>query len=112
MNILIALNENKNLESKLSEHFGHCTHFAIYNINSKNIQYITNTIDHTNTNLTPVDQIMRYKPDMVFTLGIGQKAINLFKQKNIILKTGNYKILKEVIDNIDKLKDITDSCEH
>jgi len=113
MNILIALNENKSLESKLSNHFGHCTHFAKYNLNTKKLNILKNIINHKNTTTSPVDQIIKaYNPDMIFTLGIGKKAIDLFKDKKIILKTGNYSILKEVIGNINKLKNITNACEH
>ena len=113
MNILIALNENKSLESKLSNHFGHCTHFSKYNLDTKKLEILENIIDHKNTTKSPVDQMINfYHPDMIFTLGIGKKAIDLFKYKKIILKTGKYNTLKEVINNINNLEDITNSCEH
>jgi predicted Fe-Mo cluster-binding NifX family protein len=58
MKILIAVNENKGKDSKLSEHFGHCPYFAIYETKTKRLELFQNKIDHTNTNLTPVDQII------------------------------------------------------
>ena len=112
MKLLIAIDENRGENSKLSEHFGHCPYFAIYETDTKNLEIFENKLDHSNQNLTPVDQIMKFKPDIVFTLGIGQRAIKLFNEKEVKLKTGNYKIVKEVIRNIDNLKELKSGCNH
>jgi len=112
MKILIALNENNGINSKLSEHFGHCPFFAIYEIQTKNLKIIKNEINHSNQELTPVDQVTQFKPDFVFSLGMGQRAIKLFNEKKIKVKTGNYKILKEVIENVNNLKELNFGCEH
>jgi len=110
MKILIAINENSGKESKLSEHFGHCPYFAVYETETKNLKIIKNELDHSNLNLTPVDQIMKFKPDVVFTLGIGQRAIKLFKERGVSLKTGNYKTVREVIENLNELEELEGSC--
>jgi predicted Fe-Mo cluster-binding NifX family protein len=110
MKILIALNENKGENSKLSFHFGMAPFFAIYDSESKKLEIIKNEIDHS-INISPADQIMKFNPEAIFSLGIGKKAINLFKEKGVKLKTGNFKILKEIIENIENLKDIEKSCE-
>ncbi|MDD3263988.1 MAG: NifB/NifX family molybdenum-iron cluster-binding protein [Candidatus Nanoarchaeia archaeon] len=112
MKMLVAINENNEMNSRLSEHFGHCPYFAIYDIENQTINIVKNEIDHSNEMLTPVDQVMKYNPEIVFTLGIGQKAINLFKERNVILKTGNFQTLKEVIENINSLNNISSGCEH
>lgn len=110
--ILIAINENNGIKSKLSMHFGHCAFFAIYDTKIENLKIVKNEIDHSNNLLTPVDQIMSLKPDIVFSLGMGQKALKLFNEKNIKIKTGNFKIVDEVIKNIDKLKELKNGCLH
>jgi len=112
MKILIAINEDKGIDSKLSGHFGHCPYFAIYELETKNLEIIENKINHLNQDLTPVDQIMKFNPDIVFTLGIGARAINLFNEKGIKLKTGDYKTVEEVIENFDNLKEMDSGCEH
>jgi len=112
MRILIAINEKNGINSKLSAHFGHCPYFAIYETETNNLEIIENKIDHTNQNLTPVDQIMKFNPDTVFTLGAGQRAINLFNERQVKLKTGNYKTVQEVVKNIDRLEDLDGGCEH
>jgi predicted Fe-Mo cluster-binding NifX family protein len=112
MKLLIAIDEDKGENSKLSGHFGHCPYFAIYETNTKELSIIENKLEHTNPNLSPVDQIMKFEPDIVFSLGMGQRAIKLFNEKETKLKTGNYKIVKEVIDNIDNLKELNEECDH
>ena len=112
MKLLIALNENKGLNSKLSEHFGHCDYFAIFNTEIRKFEMVKNEIEHSNENLTPVEQVMKFKPDAVFSLGMGQRAIKLFAEKNVKIKTGKFKILKEVIDNFENLEELKDGCEH
>lgn len=110
--ILIAIKENKEMESELSEHFGHCPYFAIYNLENKKLEIINNKLDHSDENLSPVAQIMKFKPSIVFSLGMGNRAIKLFKEQNIQTKTGNYKTLKEVIENINELEDLSNGCSH
>ena len=112
MKILIAINENNGIDSKLSEHFGHCPYFAIYETDDKNLEIVENKIDHSDLSLTPVDQIMKFNPDVVFTLGVGGRAIGLFEEKGVGLKTGEYKTVGEVLENIDNLKELSGGCEH
>ena len=112
MKLLIAINENNGENSKLSEHFGHCPYFAIYETDTKNLEFFENKLDHTNQNLTPVDQIMKFKPNIVFSKGMGGRAIQLFTEKNIKIKTGDYKTVKEVIENLNNLNDLIDGCSH
>ncbi|MCK4649797.1 hypothetical protein KAT36_01055 [Candidatus Pacearchaeota archaeon] len=112
MKLLIAIDENKGLNSKLSEHFGHCSHFAIYETGTKEITIIKNKLEHSNLDITPVDQIMEFRPDIVFSLGIGQRAIVLFNKKGVKLRTGNYETVKGVIENINNLKKLNSNCNH
>lgn len=112
MKLLIAVDEDEGENSKLSGHFGHCPYFAIFETSTRNLKIVENKLNHSNQNLTPVDQIMKFRPDVVFTLGAGQRAIKLFNEKGIKLKTGNYKIVREVITNIDNLKKLNSGCNH
>jgi len=112
MRILIAINEKNGINSKLSEHFGHCPYFAIYETETNDLEFVENKIDHSDQNSTPVDQMMKFNPNIVFTLGAGQRAVNLFKEKGVKLKTGKYEIVKEVIENIEGLKDLDGGCGH
>jgi len=112
MKLLIAINNNNGLYSKLSEHFGHCLYFALYETTTKELKIVENIIDHSKISLTPVDQVMQFEPDIVFSLAIGQRALNLFDEKDVKVKTGDFKILKEVINNFNQLKELTVGCVH
>ncbi len=110
MRLLIAINNNKGKKSELSKHFGRCKYFAIYETKTETLEIVENKLDHANTQLTPVDQTMIYSPDTIVALGIGSKAIKLFKEKNVNLKTGKYKTVGEVIENIDNLENLNQEC--
>ena len=61
----------------------------------------------------PVNQILeKLKIDSVFSLGIGKKAIDLFRKNNILIKTGNYQSQKQIIENKNNQKDLKQSCNH
>lgn len=109
MKILIALSENNGINSKLSEHFGHCPYFAI--LEDEKLEIINNHIDHKSP-INPVEQIMNLKPEVIFALGMGKKAIDLFLSKGIKVKTKKLKFLKEVLENLDDLEDLNLGCEH
>ncbi len=112
MKLLIAINNNNGEYSVLSEHFGHCLYFAIFDTKTKDLSIVKNEINHSNAHLTPVDQMMKFEPDAVFSLGVGKRALGLFAEKEVAMKTGNFHILKEVIENIDNLEDLTVGCDH
>jgi len=112
MRILIAINENNGSDSVLSEHFGHCPYFAIYETETEKLKIVKNELDHSNQNMTPVDQTMKFSPDVVFSKGMGQRAIKLFSEKDVEIKTGSYDIVKEVVDNLGNLKKLSMGCEH
>jgi predicted Fe-Mo cluster-binding NifX family protein len=112
MRILIAINENNGNDSVLSEHFGHCPYFAIYETKTKELKIVKNELDHSNQNMTPVDQTMKFNPDIVFSKGMGQRAIKLFNEKNVEIKTGEYGTVKEVINDLKNLKKLDSGCEH
>ena len=112
MKLLIAINENNGMDSKLSEHFGHCSYFAIYETETEDFEIVENKLDHSNLDMTPVDQVMRFEPDVVFTLGMGGRAVKLFGEAGVKLKIGDYKIVREVVENVDNLKELDGGCEY
>lgn len=110
MKLLVALNESNGEDSSLSAHFGHCPFFGIYEDGS--LKIVKNFLDHKDSSKTPVDQVCDYGVDLVFTKGIGKKAIELFSSKGVSVKTGKFNILREVIQNISELEEFSGGCEH
>jgi predicted Fe-Mo cluster-binding NifX family protein len=111
--IFFPLLNNKGEYSEISQHFGHAPFFGLYNVEKKELKIIENDLDHTDPNESPIDQIEKaVNPTTIFAKGIGGRAIELIAEKGLSLKTGNYKTVKEVIKNLDKLDDQIESCGH
>jgi len=109
--IFFPLLDNNGMDSEISSHFGHAPFFGLYDTKTKKLEIIENSLDHADPTKSPVDQIVEaVNPTTVFAQGIGGRAIGLFAEKRVKLKTGPYTTIKEVIDNLDKLRDLTEGC--
>lgn len=111
MRLLIPVLEDKKFESRISEHFGQASFFALFDSETKKLKIVRQVIDHS-SDLTPVDQIMVHGFDTVYVLDMGGRAISLFREKGVKIKTGKFRTVKEVVENLDKLKDLKESCGH
>lgn len=111
--IFFPLLDDKGLDSRISPHFGHAPVFGVYDIGAKKFRTVPNDLDHTDPDKSPVDQIIEtVNPTTVYAEGIGARALALFSQKGISIKTGPYRRVREVIDNLDKLEEQTTDCGH
>jgi predicted Fe-Mo cluster-binding NifX family protein len=112
MKILIPIMNNNSFQSEISLHFGHAPFFVVYDSEEENLEIFKNDLNHSNPKSSPVAQLINYNFNSIYVKDIGQRAINLFKEKNIKLKTGDYKIIQEVVDNLDSLKELEKGCGH
>ncbi|MBW2980515.1 hypothetical protein KY360_03800 [Candidatus Woesearchaeota archaeon] len=111
--IFFPLLDNNGMDSEISDHFGHAPFFGLYDAKTKKLTITENKLSHTDPDKSPVDQIVEaVNPTTVFALGIGGRAIQLFNEQGICLKTGDFRTVKEVIENLDKLESQTKSCGH
>jgi predicted Fe-Mo cluster-binding NifX family protein len=111
--IFFPLLDDKSIDSKISEHFGHAPFFGVYDVKTKKLRIVPNDLDHTNPNKSPIDQIEdTVHPTTIFAKGIGGRAVGIIQQKGWQLKTGDYETVKEVIENLDRLEDQTQDCGH
>lgn len=111
--LFIPLLEDKGKASRVSLHFGHAPFFAIYDSEKKELLIKKNELDHIDPEKSPVDQIIEQAdPGLVYARDIGSRAIGLFEQKGIKLKTGSYETVGDVIDNMDELQDLSHGCGH
>jgi len=111
--IFFPLLDDNGEDSEISSHFGHAPFFGIYDVEKKELKIIKNDLNHTDPNKSPIDQIEEaVNPTTIFAKGIGGRAIRIISQKGLALKTGDYSNVKEVIANLDKLEDQTQSCGH
>jgi predicted Fe-Mo cluster-binding NifX family protein len=111
--IFFPLLDSNGMDSHISPHFGHAPFFGLYDVKTKEFSITANTLSHTDPNKSPVDQIVdAVNPTTVFAHGIGARAIMLFNERGIALKTGSYETVKEAIENIDQLQEQTTDCGH
>ncbi|MGM5483597.1 MAG: NifB/NifX family molybdenum-iron cluster-binding protein [Nanobdellota archaeon] len=109
--MFFPLLDNKGKESRISEHFGHAPYFGIYDKDKNEIKVVENDLDHTDPSKSPIDQIEdKINPDIIYAKSIGKRAIDIIKQKGILLKTSNDETIGEVINNQNNLKDLNNSC--
>ncbi len=109
MRVAIPIMKNKGRDSEIAEHFGHVREMAIYDSDKDKIEIV----DVINTSgCSPVESIKDKGIDTIFCKGMGMRAIDLCEQLGIKLKTGNYKTIKNLIENLDNLDDLEESCGH
>ncbi|MCF7862283.1 hypothetical protein K9M79_08665 [Candidatus Woesearchaeota archaeon] len=111
--VFFPLLDNNGTDSRISPHFGHAPFFGLYDIKTREFTITGNSLSHTDPNKSPVDQIIEaVDPTIVFAQGIGARAIMLFKEKGIAIRTGSYGTVKEVINNMDNLDEQISDCGH
>ena len=104
------LNDNGE-DSDISEHFGNAPFFGVYDIEKKELRIIENNLNHTDSGRSPIDQIEEtLNPTIIFAKDIGGRAIRIIEEKGIALKTGPYSTIREIIENLEKLENQTQSC--
>lgn len=110
--LFVPLTSNEGEASRVADHFGHAPFFGIYDTGRKELRIVRNTLDHEGEK-SPVDQIIEQcQPTIVYTKSIGRRAIGLFRERGVTVKTGTHRTLGEVIANIDRLEDQTGDCGH
>lgn len=111
--IFIPLMDDNGEDSEISLHFGHAPYFGLYDASVKKLTIKENKLDHSDPNKSPVDQVIEaVDPTIIFVKDMGRRAVDLFTAKDILLKTGPYKTVGEMINNVDKLEDLTKNCGH
>ena len=111
MKIAIPISDYNGMNSKVEEHFGRAKYFIIYDSKSKKLKLISPgaRVEHK---CLPVKELDSQGVDVAYVIGIGSKAISLLKERGITPKTGTYKTIKEVIQNLNSLQDLKVSCGH
>ena len=109
MRIAIPIFENKGKESEIAQHFGHVRFIAVYDSNKDELK----VMDVKNVEgCSPVAAIENENVDAIYCFGMGMRAMEMCKAKGINLKTGQFRTVNEVINNLDKLEDLEESCGH
>jgi len=111
MKIAVPVEEENGMDSKVCEHFGQTPFWAMYDTESKDLSIKKKESQHGGGGCTAIDEVMQDKPDMLFVLGMGWNAIHRCSDEGIVVKTGPFYTMNEIVSNLDKLEDMTHGCK-
>ena len=111
MRILVPVLENKGKESRVSPHFGRAPYFALYNSETDNLEIIETMKEGSSGKSRLAEDMLKYKPDVVFAVGMGPRAVDLFRSNDVEIETGEYDTVEDIIKNKDKLKELEEACK-
>jgi predicted Fe-Mo cluster-binding NifX family protein len=111
MKIVVPLLEKKGRGSMISMHFGRAPYFAVYSTDKDSLEIVDNRSRHSGGRGTLAREILQHRPDVVFVLDLGPKAIELFGMAGVGIRTGDFKTLAQVIENIYNLKELEEGCK-
>lgn len=122
MKIGITLEDDKGLQSNVSEHFGQCPFFLIVDIEDGKIvktKVEKNSVMHGGGGCLAVNEILKYGVNYVIAGGMGNNALNKFAKAGV--KVYGYKgkaidainnLLKNKISGLEGCKEHGDSGEN
>ena len=118
MRIVIPVEEDKGVDSRLSEHFGRAPFFAVFELDEdgkiSNQKVVPNESEHFGGTGFPPDRILQLKPDAVITFGMGPRALSQFQEAKVAVLRANSDTVNGVISSYvkDELEELTEGCHH
>jgi predicted Fe-Mo cluster-binding NifX family protein len=116
MRVVVPVNEDKGVDSRLSEHFGRAPFFAVFELDEDgqimNQKAVPNESEHFGGTGFPPDRILQLKPDAVITFGMGPRALGWFQEAKVAVLRANSNTVKSVISSYvkDELEELTEGC--
>ena len=101
------------IKENVAEHFGHCESFKIYEVEDKKV-ISKKTIANPGHEKGFLPKFLNEKGvNVVISGGMGEGAINLLKEENIEILTGNLGNSDEIVEKYlcGKLNNIGDICD-
>jgi predicted Fe-Mo cluster-binding NifX family protein len=118
MRFVVPIEEDKGVDSRLSEHFGRAPFFAVFELDEdgkiSNQKVVLNESEHFGGTGFPPDRILQLKPDAVITFGMGPRALSQFQEAKVAVLRADSNTVKAVISSYvkDELEELTEGCHH
>jgi len=118
MRFVVPIEEDKGVDSRLSEHFGRAPFFAVFELDEDgkilNQKVVLNESEHFGGTGFPPDRILQLKPDAVITFGMGPRALSQFQEAKVAVLRANSNTVNGVISSYikDELEELTEGCHH
>ena len=116
--IIIPVEDESGLSAQLAKHFGRAPFYALISLDENsqviNVETIRNVGEHFGGEGHMHDHILKAKPDVIITPGIGPRGLSNFQSMRIAVLKANSDTLKEAIDEYKSgvLQEITEGCLH
>lgn len=117
MRIIIPLEEDRGLDSRLSEHFGRAPFFMVLELDDEgNVlkqEVVRNEGEHFGGMGRPAGRILQLKPDAVINYGMGPRALSIFQQAGVAVLKADSNIVRDVLSSYveGRLEELTEGCQ-
>ena len=114
--IVIPVQEEGGLDTRLSGHFGRAPYFAVIDLKDDGTvleqSTIANTSEHFGGVGLPPQRILQLKLDALITYGMGPKALTIFQNAKVAVLRTSANTVREVVKayNNDELNELTEGC--
>ncbi len=110
MRIAIPVIDETRENPRVNPHFGHARVFVVYDTDTEKTETLYHDKQEEGT-CSPARFLAENRVDIVYTLGMGPRAVALLESRGIRVVTGPYTTLREVIQNHEKLEDYSEYCK-
>jgi predicted Fe-Mo cluster-binding NifX family protein len=116
--IVIPVENENGLESRISQHFGRAPFFAVIDLDEngkiETVETQPNTGEHLGGTGHPHDNLLAIEPDIIATCGMGPGGLHSFQNAGVTVLKAEGNTVKEILDllNQGKLKELAGGCEH
>jgi predicted Fe-Mo cluster-binding NifX family protein len=116
--IVIPVEDDSGLNAKLAHHFGRAPFYALISLDENkqvtNVETIKNTGEHFGGEGHMHDHILKSKPNVIITPGMGPRGLSNFQSMHVAVLKANSDTLKDVISAYQSgsLQEITEGCLH
>ncbi len=102
MKIAIPINEEKGLESEISEHFGRSKFFLVIDENGNILEKIENIEEHKKKNIHPPAILKAKGVEVILANSIGYHALELSKALKMEVYLGEARTVREILEKYKK----------
>jgi len=115
MRVALPTMGEKGLKEKIGAHFGRCPTFTIYDLETEEIEVISNNSKHKGGKGNPPELLAEKDIDCMICKNLGRKAVSLFEDLGIEVYDGAEGTVQEAVeswknDSLDETS-ISDACD-
>lgn len=98
MKVCVPSSGSGGLDDYVGEHFGRVPFYTIVDIDTGEVEVISNESEHMGGSGLPADLLAQEGVDVMICSGLGRKAINLFDQYGITVHVGASGQVREAVE--------------